>query len=290
MSIQNASMLVDLNISAWTGRKMDKKVSDEIDVAKNTKGRAGNYHKALLGNTGKLAELQKLVGAIRVWHYEQTLPWSDAGSRLLPMKNFFDYKAMLADYEIQFKEAVDEFLTEYPTLVSAAAFQLGDLFDADEYPDAHKLEDKFKFRYVFLPVPEIGDFRIDVNEEHLGELKSQYESFYQNKLSEAMQDAWSRLHECLTRMSEKLADSESPRTSKDGEVIKTQIFRDTLVTNAVELCGLLTKLNVTGDTKLETARKQLETAIVGVSAKDLRENDTTRLDVKSKVDQILSMF
>ena len=181
----------------------------------------------------------------------------------------------------------------FPTLEARNikhVIQLGDLFDADEYPDAHKLEDKFKFRYVFLPVPEIGDFRIDVNEEHLGELKSQYESFYQNKLSEAMQDAWSRLHECLTRMSEKLADSESPRTSKDGEVIKTQIFRDTLVTNAVELCGLLTKLNVTGDTKLETARKQLETAIVGVSAKDLRESDTTRLDVKSKVDQILSMF
>ena len=40
--IQNSAMLVDLNISAWTGRKMDKKVSDEIDSAKHTKARAGN--------------------------------------------------------------------------------------------------------------------------------------------------------------------------------------------------------------------------------------------------------
>ena len=30
------------------------------------------------------------------------------------------------------------------------AFQLGDLFDGREYPDAHDLRDKFKFKYVFL--------------------------------------------------------------------------------------------------------------------------------------------
>lgn len=287
--IQNSSMLVDLNISMWTGRKQDKQVSEEIDAAKSTKTKAGNYHKKLLAGTARLDEIHKLVTGIRIWHYTQTLPWSDGGSRLLPMKNFFDYKATLSDYEAQFTDAVDVFLKEYPTLVSAAAFQLGDLFNADEYPDAEKLREKFRFRYVFLPVPEIGDFRVDVNEAHLVELKAQYESFYQNKLSEAMQDAWERLHECLRKMSEKLANSASPRVTKAGE--KTaQIFRDSLVTNAVELCDLLTKLNITNDAKLEHARKQLEIAMAGVTPKELREDEDLRLDVKSKVDQILSMF
>lgn len=287
--IQNSSMLVDLNISMWTGRKQDKQVSEEIDAAKSTKTKAGNYHKKLLAGTARLDDIHKLVTGIRIWHYNQTLPWSDGGSRLLPMKNFFDYKATLSDYETQFADAVDVFLKEYPTLVSAAAFQLGDLFNADEYPDAEKLRDKFRFRYVFLPVPDMGDFRVDVNEAHLVELKAQYESFYQNKLSEAMQDAWDRLHECLAKMSEKLADAQTPRMTKDGEV-RTQIFRDSLITNAVELCDLLTKLNVTNDAKLEQARKQLEVAMVGVTPKELREDDDLRLDTKAKVDQILSMF
>jgi len=128
-----------------------------------------------------------------------------------------------------------------------------------------------------------------VNEAHLVELKAQYESFYQNKLSEAMQDAWDRLHECLAKMSEKLADAQTPRVTKDGEV-RTQIFRDSLITNAVELCELLTKLNVTNDSKLEQARKQLEVAMVGVTPKELREDDDLRADTKAKVDQILSMF
>jgi hypothetical protein len=271
-------MLVDLNISVWTGRKMDRKVSDEIDASKHTKSRAGNYHKKLLAGTQKLEELQKLVSAMRIWHYEQTLPWSDGGSRLLPMKNFLDYKATLGDYENQFRDAVQAFLVEYPTLVTAAAFQLGDLFDSEEYPDVSKLDDKFRMRYVFMPVPEAGDFRIDVNEASKAELQAQYKEFYDNKLGEAMQDAWDRLHDCLTKMSSKLAGDEK------------QIFRDTLVTNAVDMCELLTKLNVTNDTKLETARKKLESALVGVTAVELRKHDDMRVDVKSRVDEILAMF
>jgi hypothetical protein len=56
------------------------------------------------------------------------------------------------------------------------------------------------------------------------------------------------------------------------------------------MCDLLTKLNVTNDTKLEMARKKLESALVGVTPKDLRDDDALRLDTKAKVDEILSMF
>jgi len=276
--IQNSSMLVDLNISMWTGRKMDKKVSEEIDASKGTQARAGNYHKKLLAGTQKLEEIQKIVSKIRTWHYEQTLPWSDGGSRLLPMANFFDYKATLGDYEAQFNQAVAEFLEDYPTLVSAAAFQLGDLFSSDDYPDAHRLVDKFKFKYVFLPVPNAGDFRVDVSDMYKTELEEQYQNFYTQKLNDAMKDAWDRLHDCLGKMSEKLAGEEK------------QVFRDSLVGNAVDLCELLTKLNVTNDSRLEQARKKLESALLHVDAKSLREDDDLRLDVKSKVDDILSMF
>ena len=275
--IQDSAMLVDLNISVWTGRKQDKKVSEEIDAAKSTKVKAGNYHKRLLANT-KLDEVQKLVASIRVWHYEQTLPWSDGGSRLLPMANFFDYKQKLGELETEYVQSVEEFLQQYPTLISAAAFQLGDLYNADEYPSVEKLREKFRFKYVFLPVPEIGDFRVDVNEQHKAELVKQFEQFYENKLSDAMKDAWDRLHDCLSKMSDKLAGEEK------------QIFRDSLVNNAVDLCSLLTKLNVTNDSKLESARKQLESALIGVTPKDLRDDDALRKDTKAKVDEILSMF
>ncbi len=289
MCIQSSAVLVELSISAWTGRKQDKQVSEEIDAAKHTKAKAGNYMKRLMAGTPHLDNVQKLVTGMRVWHYEQTLPWSDGGARLLPMKNFFDYKATLSNYETQFNDAVESFLIDYPTLVSAAAFQLGDLFNYDEYPDVDKVRDKFKFRYVFLPVPDTNDFRIDMDEQQKADLENQYKNFYDNKLSEAMQEAWNRLHDCVTKMSEKLADAPTPRITKEGEIY-TQIFRDTLITNAVDLCGLLTKLNVTNDPKLEAIRRRLEATVTGVEAKEVRENNTIRHDVKSQVDEILAMF
>ena len=53
--ISSSAMLVDLQFSVWTGRKLDKTVSAEVDASKNTRGRAGNYHKNLLAGSEKLA-------------------------------------------------------------------------------------------------------------------------------------------------------------------------------------------------------------------------------------------
>jgi hypothetical protein len=278
--IGSNAMLVDLNISVWTGRKMDKKVSEEVDSVKGTKARAGNYHKKLLAGSDKLENIQKIVGAIRTWNYERTLPWTDNGSRLLPMKAFFDYKQTLNKFETDFNKAVDEFLEEYPQLVSSSAFTLGDLFDRAEYPTAESLRDKFKFKYVFMPVPDAGDFRVDVEESAKKELEEQYKGYYETKLNVAMDSAWARLYEVLTHISERLDYSDENKKK----------FWDSTITNAVELCELLTTLNITNDPKLEQARQKLERALNGVEPSDVRESEGIRKSVKTKVDEILSMF
>ena len=272
--IQNSAVLVDLHISVWTGRKMDKRVSEQVDATNNTKTRAGNYHKRLLAGTEALDELHRVVGAVRQWHYDNTLPWADNGARLLPMSNFFDYKAALGDFQRQFKDASDRFYEQYDDLVSAAAFTLGDLFNPADYPSVDDIRGKNSFRYVFSPVPDAGDFRVDIPNEYREELQK----ISDDRVAHAMKDAWDRLYDCLKRMSEKLAGEEK------------QIFHNSLVTNAVDICSMLTKLNVTNDPKLEEARRKLEAALVGVDAKDLRKSDDIRKDVKSRVDEILSMF
>ena len=290
MTIQNAAVLVDLTIRAWTGRKLDKKVSGEIDTAKGTKTKAGNYNKHLLAGTDKLEEVQKIVSAARTWHYEQTLPWADSGSRLLPMQNFFDYKQTLGMFEQKFNQAVKELVAEYPKLVSAAAFQLGALFNRNDYPEVEQLDSKFGFNYVFMPVPTAGDFRIATTDSALKELQEQADSHVNKRVADAMQDVWGRLHDCLTHMSDKLTDLAQPRVLKDGTEVYTQLFRDSLVNNAVELCALLTKLNVMDDPKLEQARCKLEKAITGVTAEGLRADDGVRDQVKAEVDAILKAF
>jgi len=279
--LSGSALIVNMSLSVWTGRKLDKRVSEEVDQAKSTKTRAGNYHKNLLAGSGKLEEITKVANAVRTWHYTVTQPWGDNGDRVLNMASFIDYKSRLTEYEHQFTNAVNAFLNEYDTLVAAAAFQLGDLFNRDDYPLREQIVDKFGFRYAFSPLPTAGDFRVDIGEEGLREMRDHYENVLSTRVNDAMQDAWDRLHDVLTRMSERLADTE------DG---KRKIFRDSLVDNAIEVCGLLRHFNITGDVRMEAMRMELEDALRNVDASSLRESDHMREQTKQKVDALLDKF
>ena len=288
--ISSSAMLVDIGISVWTGRKLDKQVSAEIDQAKSTKTKAGNYHKNLLAGSEKLAEIGKIASAVRNWHYTQTSPWSDAGSRLLPATLFMDYKLKLTEYEKMFTDAVDKFLAEYDQLVNQSAFTLGALFNRDDYPSVDNIRRKFAFTYMFSPVPESGDFRVDVGNQGMAELRTNFESAINTRIKTAIEDMRTQLIDQLNHMSEKLSDLDEPRTLKDGTLVTTQIFRDSLVENAVDLVKNLKHLNITGDADVETMRAELESAIKNIDAQTLRESDEARRKTKARVDALLSKF
>lgn len=283
INIATSSMLVELNISCWTARKLDKKVSEEVDAAKNTKVKAGNYHKHLLAGNPHLEAVNKYAAKVRLWNNQQTIPWSDNGGRIVTMDNLFNggYKQQLDVHKTEFERLAESFVNVYPTLISAAAFQLGDLFDRDEYPEADAVAKKFRFNYTLMPLPTSGDFRIDISEHAKNELIEHYEVQFNERLNSAMRDVWGRLHDCLTHMSERLT------TDEDG---KRKVFHGTMLTNARELIGLLRRLNVTNDPKLEEARRDLEQAIVNTDTETIKDSDYVRETVKEKVDAIINKY
>jgi hypothetical protein len=281
IGIATSAMLVELNVSCWTARKLDKQVSEEVDAVKKTRARGGNYHKNLLAGSKSLEDVNKYAARIRLWNTQKTLPWSDKGTRLVTMSQFLDYKAELNAHETEFNRLCQKFFVEYPTLISAAAFSLGDMFNREEYPDVDNIMGKFRFTYAFTPVPTAGDFRIDINEQAKAELIQQYEANFNERIEGAMRDVWERLHKCLTHMSDRLANDE------EG---KRKGFHDTMLGNAKELVDLLNHLNITKDAKLDQAKRDLSSALLLVDTDMLKESDEIRLQTKNKVDDILSKF
>lgn len=275
ISIASSAVLIDLNLSVWTARKLDKNVSKEIDINKRTTTKAGNYNKHILAGADQLDAINKLATEIRDWHARQTLPWSDTGTRLLPMENFFDYKAQLSTYEQEFQSRVNTFINDYPNIITVMAYRLGQLFDRSEYPEASKIASKFRLRYTIMPVPEVNDFRIDVEDAIRNEMRTEYEKAYEARVETAMSDAWARLHGTLEHMVDRLSGEDK------------KIFRNSLIENALELTGLLTKLNVTKDPKLEEARKALEQSLVGVTPDELRTSVGAREEVLARVTAIM---
>jgi hypothetical protein len=196
------------------------------------------------------------------------------------MENFFTYREQLGTMEANFGALVQNFLDAYPGLVSAQAFKLGKYYRAEEFPDVQTLPRRFRFEYNFLPVPEKGDFRIRCEERVRQDLAEQYDRMYHEKLKEAMRDPWERLHTMLTHMVDRLTDEGDER----------KVFRDSLLNNPIELCDLLTRLNVTKDPQLEEARRMLEKAVRTHDVKDLRESAGARVELRSDVQTILDKF
>lgn len=280
LSLASMAMLVELRISIWTARKRDNATTEEVNRSKNATDEAGSVYKYLMAGSDHLKKIEKYAAKCRAWNGQQTLPWMK-GVGLLPMENFFSYREQLGTMEANFNELVGDFIKVYPSLVSAQAFKLGDYFVAEEFPLAESLPRRFRFEYNFLPVPEKGDFRIKCEERVRQDLAEQYDKMFNQKLAEAMREPWERLHDVLVHMSERLSDAD------DGT---RNIFRDSIVNKPLELCALLSKLNVTKDPQLEEARRMLEVALVGVSPEDLRKIPSARAELKSSVQEIINKF
>lgn len=280
--IARAAMLVDLNIRTYSGRKQDKTTQAEVVANKGARAsNAASVYKNLFSQCRELEDIIKFQAKVRTDHYRLTLPWADNGQRLLPTKTMMDYQAAMGTHKIEFDRLVQLFLAKYDTLVAAAAFQLGTLFDRNEYPGSATVAGRFNMDTNFTPLPTMGDFRLDIERQVQDELVAKYEARAMSQLAQANQDSWDRLHGVLTKLSDRL------KVDEDGKKNK---FHDTIVTNAEELCGLLTSLNVTGDKDLERARRNLQDALEGVTPQDLREFDITRVETKRKVDAILDQF
>ncbi len=277
ISISSSAVLAELFISVWTGRRKDKEASEEVLRNNNAKHGVASVNKNLLGECRELADIQSLAGEIRRWHYELTLPWSNSGLRLLPTEKYFEYNEGVVNYSREFDRLVGIFVQEYDTKVQDARKQLGDLFNDDDYPDVASVADKFAFQANYLPVPESGDFRVDVGAVSNAALKDSYERYYQEALGQAMKDLWGRLHTTLSKMSERLEES--------GE--KSKIFRDTMVENVMEIAELLRTCNLTNDADMETARQKLVRALTGVTPEGLRKDSSLRRKTKEEVDAIL---
>ena len=285
LNIDTCAMLVEFNASVWTARKLDKTTTSEVVASKNAGAKdAARVNKHLLAGRTELDIIQQAVGRARQFVYDNTAPWSDSGLRLLPTINFMKFTERMNDFEEEMETLVKAFVVIYPTLITAQALALGDMFKRDDYPSANEMMTKFSFRVNYMPVPSSGDFRVDVGNQAQAELKARLESLTQERIDSAMADVRERLSTHLKRMSDRLT------TDYIGGEAKQRRFHDTLVDGALELCDLTKALNVTNDTTLETARSQLEQLLVGVTPTDLRKNEAIRQDVKRNVDAILDKF
>jgi hypothetical protein len=278
-SIASAAMVVDFNASVWTARKKDRKASDDITNMNYAAKGVANVSKNLLGDCEELRAVQKFAANVRNIHSSMTMPWSDNGSRLLTTAQYFRYNTVMTDLQDEFRRLVDAFLQEYEWEITRAQAKLGDMFNRDEYPTRDSLETKFGFRVSYTPLPEAGDFRIDIGNEAMDQIKSQYESHYISAIQTAMNDIWHKLHDNLTTLIRQLDVNDEGKGNR---------LYDSVFDRALELTEMLGTCNVTQDSQMEAMRQQLERALRGTNLDRIKKSPTLRENTRKDLTAALA--
>jgi hypothetical protein len=278
-------VIAELNISVWTGRKLDKQATQEVTTANNASPTVGAFHKKLLGDCAELVAIQKHAANVRNWHYEQTSLWGDLGQRTLPTSRFPMYYEGITGHQAEFDKLKEVFLSTYDHFCTwaqtEARAKLGSLYRESDYPSVDTLRTKFAFSHSQQPMPVSGHWQLDMLNEHNQILAQSFADTYNARLDATMREVWQRTYDAMSKMSERL-------DYVGGDAKDKKVFRDSLVYNLRDLLTLLDAFNVEGDHRMTAMRDGLEAALDGVSPDALREDDHLRRDTKQKVDAILS--
>ena len=279
MSFSHTAMLVSLNVRAYSARKEDKKISAEVALNHATTSDAGRYNKVLVAKTA-LDPVTRAAGSLRTYHYENTLPWLDEGVRILPAANYQTYKTDMVGLRDNFDSAVRVFISTWPEIIADAKVRLNGMFNANDYPA--DISSRFGCSVRFMPISDSSDFRVAISDLERATLRSQISETLSAAQSVAMRDLWERVAVAVRAMASRLA-----AYKRDESTGKTENpFRDSLITNLRELCGLLPRLNFTNDPALESVRQKIESELLQSEAADLRESELLRAKIAERADRI----
>ena len=267
-------MLVNLSISMFSPKKTDKKVTADVIRDNNASSDAGKFVKSLLPEEA-CEEIRKIAGEARQWHYEHSLPWTDEGARILPSAHYLEYTEAMRKFRARFEIAVEAFVSRYPEFVETAKSRLNGMFKAADYPEHSAIQHKFKFKTDFLPLPSGADFRVDVAEDEVRELRQQVDERVKEAQENAVRDLWQRLAEPIQCMVNRLSDPDAK-------------FKDTLVGNLRDIVQLIPILNFTGDSTLEDFRRRVQADLLCYSADGLRNSNSARRETAERARQILA--
>jgi hypothetical protein len=272
--LQSKAMLVHFHGAVYSARKHDKAATETVAINFYADQKAGRYNKLLIRHD-HLKPINSLISEARKFHYQMTLPWHDDGARILPSAAFHRYNTVMRGWQSEFIQLRDDFIQNYQSYISQAQNFLGNLYNADDYPDVMDIKDKFAFTITVDPLPTAEDFRVNLQSGELDKIREEIQERADEAKESAMKDLWKRLHETVSHMSDRLKDP-------------NKIFRNSLVGNAIELCDLLPKLNITNDPDLESMRIQVQNKLCDIDPQTLRENSEVRKEVAGDAGEILN--
>lgn len=277
------AILVYPNLSAWGGQKIDRKHTEELLA----------HHGADNDNTTKVVQqlfkpmvkaCRKEIAAMRTRSDELTLPYNVRGWKILPSAMYFDYMREMKERTQKIWRKIEEELSKYEQYLYEERVKKNGLFVLEMYPTKEEIRACYDINFFFRPVPDAGNWIVDVEREEMDKLRASVASEEMENLHNAVRTQWTRLHAVVFKMINSL--TVFGEVSEGGK--KTRTFRDSLVGNIEDICEILPKLNLTGDAQLSHMIEEVRKQLTDTDPATLRKDPVARKDTLKEAQSILS--
>jgi hypothetical protein len=203
--LSRKAVLVSVNISQWTARRLDKIVTQKVNSEHGASDDAGRYNKLLI-EAERLESITKMVSAARALHYKMTKPWADEGARVLPNALFGEFSTKFREIKRDFHQAADDFCRDYPSYIEERRVKLANMFNPADYPAASEIRSKFRLDLHISSLPDAADFRSDLDAETEADIRAEIEASSQQAADNVVKHTHEQIAKVVGHMAEKLAE------------------------------------------------------------------------------------
>lgn len=284
MSIKDHALLVRLSVNKPQMTMKDEKATRDAENANNAHG-AGQFRKDLYPKA-LIQPIAQVESAARAYITRVTYPWT-RGEDMLPTVKFMEFTERMGKFQLEFDQCVTAFLNNWSNVMVKAQQDQGDLFDAGVYPDLSDMKSEFRFRIMYRPVTDSTDFRVQMQEEEMDELRASVEAATKESMNTFMREPLERLKKVVAKLQEVTARTDRAVIDKKTGAtdVRPPIFRDSVCENIAEEIALLHDFaDILPDEITSLARTVMEAT---PHPQQLRDNPEKRKEVNIQTTALL---
>lgn len=273
--LRERAVLARLSIGCWTGSGKDEQIVEKLRQEAGGNGKVGTFTKKYMSRDYiPFSNIHTVINVARAYHKKMTLPWGDAGVRVLPASVFLEYKKQMTTYERDFAVAVDLFFAGYNEAVEIQRERLGKMWDARDYPTEEQLRRKFRLQCVVEPIPTADDFRLKLSKERAQEIRQDYEEEVKDRMRGAVLEVYANIREVVETLKDKVDDPSNK--------IQNRTFAP--IRRLVQTLGPLN--SIVQDPNITALEKRLATELLSVDVN--ADEAIVRKESRTKADSILA--
>jgi hypothetical protein len=274
VDLSNRGLFVDVDVRLWDAEIQDHRANDQLAEHYHTAKTTYRTHKKFFPD-GIAPEWEKpcsIISDAYKYFVRHTVPWG-YGVRLMKATFFGDFNRRIKEFSVELSAALTELEPVIPELKERSRNKLNGGFKDEEWPTTEYILGRFGIAVKYMPVVAPGDFRLELDDTLLNELKKQHQSEFMDSQTEMLRKLWKRVYTTVERAA-KLRDKEVK--------VYESVFKD-----IDELADVLPFINMMDDPNLDKLGKEIKQHLSGRDVKEVRKNETEREEVALQAQKLV---